>query len=271
MGISPEKKTELQKQFIARPDAAKSMIIYKWPEHHIRMVSIVTVQPDEVALFVKQGQLLGYLPGGEHQLDGPAIPFLQGKVDDVTGGKAMLGELYFVSTREFANKAFAGMMGQVNDPDTDVMVGLKVFGEYAMRVVDAGKLLLRLIGTQGMLNNTEIWDVTSDHLLQTLRAVSNQNVTEHKWHVLKLTSGAYNLDIEERVLGIVNERLDGLWSRGHASRGLRDHRECGRRAQDARHLRSSGQDKACRESRLHEDDRGGSHARRCRRARQGWR
>lgn len=211
MGIVPKKSKKLEDQikyqFIARPDAAKELMVYKWPDHHIRYYSVVTVQPDELAFFVNRGEIAGYVEPGEHRLDGPGVPLVQDRVDEVTGGKVLIAELYFVSTREFANRAFMGSMGEVRDPETDSMVGVRVRGEYAMKAVDPGKLILNLQGTRPSLSNAEIQDVVSDHVLMTLRALVNANITEHGWDVLKITSGAYNLALEEAVLPVVAERL----------------------------------------------------------------
>ena len=61
MGLFDGVKGEVQQQFVARPDSSKDLVLYKWPETNIRMLSVVTVQPDEWAYFIKQGQVAGYL------------------------------------------------------------------------------------------------------------------------------------------------------------------------------------------------------------------
>jgi membrane protease subunit (stomatin/prohibitin family) len=50
---------DLNRQFIARPDEAKEDILYKWPDQTIRKLTQVTVQPDETALFIKEGKVAG--------------------------------------------------------------------------------------------------------------------------------------------------------------------------------------------------------------------
>lgn len=47
----------------------------------IRMLTQVTVQPDETAIFVKEGKVAGTLPQGRSTLDGSLIPFLSDIVD----------------------------------------------------------------------------------------------------------------------------------------------------------------------------------------------
>lgn len=208
MGIRPEKERGLGPQFIARPDAAKSLAVYKWPDRHVRMLSVVTVQPDEWLFFVKGGRIVGYLTSGEHVLDGEGVPFLQHIVDEASGGRVLIAEAYFVSSREFANQAFAGSMGEVRDPATDVMVKLGVVGTYAYKVVDPGKLIVDLIGTRGVLGNEEIAGVISDHLLIELRALVNANIVERGWEVLRLTSGVYNPALAAAAVSGGTARID---------------------------------------------------------------
>ena len=207
MGIRPKKKSGLEPQFIARPDAAKELMVYKWPDRHVRMLSVVTVQSDEWLFFVKGGEVAGYLGAGQHVLDGAGVPFLQHIVDEKSGGNVLIAEVYFVSAREFANRAFAGSGGEVSDPGTEVMVKTNVYGEYAMKAVDPAKLVLNLLGTRALHGNQEIQDVVSDHLLLVLRAGIQANVTERGWDVLKLTSGAYNVALADAAVTQVNERL----------------------------------------------------------------
>ena len=130
MGLFDGIKGEVQQQFVARPDSSKDLVLYKWPETNIRMMSVLTVQPDEWAYFIKQGTVVGYLQGGQHKLDGAQIPFLGGLIDNVTGGNVLMAELYFVSSREFANNKFGGSMGEVEDPMTGEVVRCGVFGEF---------------------------------------------------------------------------------------------------------------------------------------------
>lgn len=207
MGIFGKKKEPLEYQFIARPDSAKELMFYKWPDTNIRFLSVVTVQPDEQAIFIDRGDIRGYLDQGQHRLDGPGVPVLQQKIDEVTGGRVLLGELYFVSTRQFANLGFSGSMGQVSDPETNVMVGINVTGSFALRAVDAGKLLLHLLGTRRPLDNREIVGVVQEHLVLVLRSVVNSQITENAWPVLKVTSGAYNPQLEQAALPLINARL----------------------------------------------------------------
>src|SRR5271163_3774108 len=94
---------DLNRQFIARPDSAKEAILYKWPDLTIRKFTQVTVEPDETAIFIKEGKVAGTLPQGRSTLDGALIPFLGDIVDWASGGNMYRAELYFIGTRQASN------------------------------------------------------------------------------------------------------------------------------------------------------------------------
>ena len=147
---------DLNRQFIARPDAAKEEILYKWPDQTIRKLTQVTVQPDETALFVKEGKVAGTLPPGRSTLDGALIPFLGDIVDWASGGNMYRAELYFIGTREFVSLPFGGPIDNVEDPETRLAVGLRVFGEYALVVSDPAAVILKLVGTRQAIGLTRM-------------------------------------------------------------------------------------------------------------------
>ena len=186
--------TDLNRQFIARPDTAKEDILYKWPDMTIRKFTQVTVQPDETALFFKEGKLAGTLPQGRSTMDGALIPFLGDIVDWASGGNMYRAELYFVGTREFVSLPFGGPIDNIEDPETGLAVGLRVFGEYALSISDPSAMILKLVGTR-QASNDLITDWAREQILKVLRTSVVKKLTAEKWPVLGLA--ARTDDIEE--------------------------------------------------------------------------
>ncbi len=197
-------KGDLNRQFVARPDEAKGDILYKWPDLTIRKLTQVTVQPDETALFIKEGKVAGTLPQGRSTLDGALIPFLGDIVDWASGGNMYRAELYFVSTREFVNLPFGGPIDNVEDPETGLAVGLRVFGEYSLSVADPATLILTLAGTR-QVSNEIVTDWTREQILKALRTGVVKKLTAEKWPVLGLA--ARTGEIESALLADVQAAL----------------------------------------------------------------
>ncbi|HEY2783144.1 MAG TPA: SPFH domain-containing protein [Steroidobacteraceae bacterium] len=184
---------DLNRQFIARPDAAKEDILYKWPDMTIRKLTQVTVQPDETALFFKEGKLAGTLPQGRSTMDGALIPFLGDIVDWASGGNMYRAELYFIGTREFVSLPFGGPVDNIEDPETGLAVGLRVFGEYALIVSDPTAMILKLVGTRQATNDL-ITDWAREQILKALRTGLVKKLTAEKWPVLGLAARTEELE-----------------------------------------------------------------------------
>jgi membrane protease subunit (stomatin/prohibitin family) len=196
--------SDLNRQFIARPDTAKEDILYKWPDMTIRKLTQITVQPDETALFFKEGKLAGTLPQGRSTLDGALIPFLGDIVDWASGGNMYRCELYFVGTREFVSLPFGGPIDNIEDPETGLAVGLRVFGEYALMISDPTAMILKLVGTR-QASNDLITDWAREQILKALRTSVVKKLTAEKWPVLGLA--ARTADIEAALMSDVQEPL----------------------------------------------------------------
>jgi membrane protease subunit (stomatin/prohibitin family) len=194
----------LNRQFIARPDAAKDDILYKWPDQTIRKFTQVTVEPDETAIFIKEGKVAGTLPQGRSTLDGALIPFLGDIVDWASGGNMYRAELYFIGTREFVSLPFGGPIDNIEDPETGLAVGLRVYGEYALEVSDPAALILKLVGTRQATNDL-ITDWAREQILKALRTSVVRKLTTEKWPVLGLA--ARTAEIESALISDVQAPL----------------------------------------------------------------
>ena len=126
----------LGREFIAVPDDKKSQIIFKWPDQNIRKFTRAIVNADEMAVFVNTGKVVGTMGPGRHQIDADEIPGLGAVIDWATAGNAYRAELYFVGTREYPGNMFGGRIDDVQDPQTGMIVTLRVFGDYSMQVKD---------------------------------------------------------------------------------------------------------------------------------------
>ncbi len=194
------------REFIAVPDNKKGQIVFKWPDVSIRKFTRAIVEADEVALFMNKGQIIGQMGPGKHQIDADELPFLGAFIDTLTGGKAYRAELYFIGTREYTGQAFGGRIYDVQDPQTGMIVTLRVFGDYSLRVVDPAKLILNLTGTVDVSNNENITDWIAQQLLKTMRTNVTQQIVRNGWPILGLS--AYTPEIEKIVLEGGNEQLE---------------------------------------------------------------
>jgi membrane protease subunit (stomatin/prohibitin family) len=207
MGLFDSMKSELQRNFIARADEAKDFIIYKYPEKNIRTMTQLTVQSDEVALFVKDGMLVGKLGPGRHNLDTNNVPFISSLLEKATGGNLFIAEVYFVTLREFAQVKFGGPIGDVRDPDTGLGIGTMVYGDFSVQVTDPEKLVIGLVGMR-KADNDEFLGWFKSQVLKVMRDRVAELIVKKKWPLLDVTSGAFTEEIETEVLTGTKQHTD---------------------------------------------------------------
>ncbi|GAC1314527.1 MAG: hypothetical protein NVSMB12_07940 [Acidimicrobiales bacterium] len=196
----------LGREFIAVPDDRKGQIVYKHPDDTIRKFTRAIVDADEMALFVNKGEVIGTLPPGQHQIDANELPFLGAIIDRVTGGNAYRAELFFVGTREYTSQPFGGRIDDVQDPQTGMIVTLRVFGDYALKVSDPGKLVLNLTGTVDVTNNEAITGWVAEQMLKAMRTEVTRQIVRNGWPILGLS--AYTPDIEQVVIAASNGLIE---------------------------------------------------------------
>ena len=195
----------LGREFIAVPDDRKGQIVFKWPDITIRRFTRAIVNADEMALFVNTGQVVQTMGPGRHQIDANELPGLGVVIDSVTGGNAYRAELYFVGTREYTGFKFGGRVDDVQDPRTGLVVTLRVFGDYALRIADPVRLVTNMTATVDVTDNERIAGWVSDQLLKVLRTHVTTQIIRNGWPILGLM--AYSAEIEQATIDAANGQL----------------------------------------------------------------
>lgn len=154
MGVFDFVKNGVKEMMIARPDTAKQLLCYKHPDQNFPMYSQLTVDSDECAVFFKDGRVIGVLPPGRHTLQTQNIPFLNNIVNNFTGGNVFICEIFFVRTTPKRGIPFGGPLELMEDPFTNELVTPRIFGEFAIVVVDPVKFVIGYHG-QGVQNDED--------------------------------------------------------------------------------------------------------------------
>jgi membrane protease subunit (stomatin/prohibitin family) len=195
-----------EREFIAVPDNRKGQIVFKWPDVTIRRFTRAIVNADEVAMFVNTGQIVQTMGPGRHEITADELPGLGAVIDFATGGNAYRAELYFVGTREYTGFRFGGRVDDVQDARSGLIVTLRVFGDYALRVIDPARLITNLTATVDVTDNERIAGWVSDQLLKVLRTNVTTQVVANGWPILGLS--VHSPEIEQAAITSANGQLE---------------------------------------------------------------
>ncbi len=207
MGIADFLKRGIKELMIARPDEAKDFAIFKHPDQTIPTYAQVTVDSDEIAIFFRDGKVVGKLSPGSHTLKTENIPFLSNLVDSFTGGNVLIAEIFFVSVRQFPGIKFGGRIGSIEDPKSGIPVETMVHGDFALEIINPEALILGLVGMR-QADNDSFFSWFKQQVLKVIRDHTAELIVKQKWPLLDVVSGAYTEEIEAEVIDGVRKYVD---------------------------------------------------------------
>ena len=188
-------------QPVARNPAEQSLLLSRYRGADLGADSTLIVGPNETAVFIGAGKVLGTLAEGAWPLNGNDAAFLSSVADPQSG--QIHCSLYFVTVQE-RSLAFGGMIDNVADPETGLAVGLRVYGDYLLRVIDPSALVLG-VGTQDVETDDQLKAWLRDHLMRVLRTDLVAHVAQDAWPVLGLA--AHTDEIEKETIERANAAI----------------------------------------------------------------
>jgi membrane protease subunit (stomatin/prohibitin family) len=125
--------------------------------HEIKYGAKLTVREGQAAVFVHEGQLADVFGPGLYLLETNNLPILTSLQHWDHGFRSPFkSEIYFVNTTRFNDQKWGTRNPVIcRDPEFGA-VRLRAFGTYAMRVVDPGKFITEIVGTDGEFTADEI-------------------------------------------------------------------------------------------------------------------
>ena len=207
MGVMDWFKRGVGEMMVARPDDAKSQVVWKHPDKTIPMKSQLTVEADEKAVFFRDGKVVATMDAGRHTLDSSNLPFLSNLVDSFTGGNVFLAEVFFVNVREHTGVKFGGRVGHVEDPKSGIPVESMVHGEFSFQVTNPEALITGLVG-MGRAESYTVRSWMKEQVLKVIRDRIGELLVKNKWPLLDVTSGAYTEEVETDVIAGLTQHVE---------------------------------------------------------------
>lgn len=144
---------------IESPAMEKNVFVLRFPllNNSIRMGTKILVKPNQVAVFVENGEIFDVLEQGIHILGVNNLPKLAEKKHwDRHFNSAFHCEIYFVSLTLFENIKWA-MVNSLIIRDNDFgSIAIKCYGNFAFKVVDAALFMKELFGRITTFNDEDI-------------------------------------------------------------------------------------------------------------------
>lgn len=143
---------------IIKYEGDNSTFVWKHPCEDFNTTTQLIVHESQEAVFFMNGQALDLFGVGRHTLETQNIPLLKKLFNLPTGGKTPFHcEVYFINkTEQMAIKWGTDSKVQYIEPTYKFPISIGASGELSISVDDSRKLLIKLVGTESILQQNQL-------------------------------------------------------------------------------------------------------------------
>lgn len=152
---------------------SSEIFAWKFPHTNLSTATQLIVHESQEAVFFSKGQILGKFGPGKHKLTTENLPLLRSLFGIPFGGKnPFTAEVWFVNRIAPLTIDWKTTTMRFMDPDYGQMIPLVASGRYGLKVVDAERFLVQLVGTMSEFTSYEL----TDHFMGPLIAKTNSSI-----------------------------------------------------------------------------------------------
>ena len=139
------------------PQGNETIFAWRFPETNLSTYTQLIVQESQEAVLFSKGQIIGKFGPGKHTLSTENLPLLRNLFGIPFGGKnPFTAEVWFVNKTEPANIDWKTDSMSIHDVDYQTQIPLVAMGRYALKLVDAEKFLVKIVGTRNQYTDKDL-------------------------------------------------------------------------------------------------------------------
>ena len=194
---------------IIKYEGDNSTFIWKHPCEDFNTTTQLIVHESQEAIFFMNGQALDLFGAGRYTLETQNIPLLRKFANIPTDGKTPFHcEVYFINkTEQMAIKWGTDSKVQYIEPTYNFPLSIGASGEMALSVNDSRKLLVKLVGTERVLERNQLVTFFRAFLMTKVKTYIAQEMKANAINIFEIDENLeeFSKDLQNRLCGDFNE------------------------------------------------------------------
>lgn len=155
---------------VVKYNASSNEFVWKFPSEDLRLGSQLIVNTAQKAIFVKGGQILDEFDSGTHTLKSENIPFLNKLINLPFGSQSPFqAEVWYVNMiSALDNKWGTQNPIQLEDPKYKVIVPIRAFGQFGLKVENPRLFLESLVGNMREFSVSKVVEYFKGRLISSI-------------------------------------------------------------------------------------------------------
>lgn len=203
-------------------DGPSDIFAWRWPHDGLVWGTQVIVNQAQQAVLYKDGKALDVLEPGRHTLETANIPLLEHLVNIPFGNQTpFAAEIYFVNKAVNLDMKWGTQEPiPILDPVYKVLVPVRAFGQFGIKIIDAKKFITQLVGTVDEFDAQHVSDYFRGHLMSRIKDFISDKIVNNGISILTIStqlnemSAALKLDVSAEFqrfgIEIVNFYLSSI-------------------------------------------------------------
>lgn len=194
---------------IIKYEGDNSTFVWKHPCEDFNTTTQLIVHESQEAIFFMNGQALDLFGPGRHTLETQNIPLLQKFANIPTGGQTPFHcEIYFINkTEQMAIRWGTDSKVQYVEPTYRFPLSIGASGEMALSVEDSRKLLVKLVGTERVLDRNQLVSFFRAFLMTKVKTYIAQEMKASAINIFEIDESleSFSKGIHSRLVGDFQE------------------------------------------------------------------
>lgn len=184
---------------VVKFEGAPQVFAWKYPEQELGTSSRLIVGETQEAILFKGGKALDLFGPGQYTLETQNIPVLQSLINLPFGGQSpFTAEVWFVNKIHTLDVKWGTSTPlMLQDPKYQIILSVRSYGQFGMKIEDSRKFLLKLIGTLPSFGIDELRKHFRGLLMMNIHEIISSYLVHKKISILEIN--AYQSEIAKHV------------------------------------------------------------------------
>ena len=194
---------------VVKYDVNSTEFVHKFPSDDLRFGTQLVVYTAQTAFFVKGGQIFDEFQSGTHTLKSENIPLLNKVINLPFGSDSPFkAEVWFINQiSKLDIKWGTPQPIQLEDPQYGIIVPVRAFGQYGIKIKEPRLFLETLIGNMTSFTSDKIDSYFKGKVLAQLSGMISRKITQDNVSILQINN--HLIDMSEYC----NEQLNKTFNK----------------------------------------------------------
>ena len=192
---------------VVKHNGSPDVFAWRFPETELGTWSQLIVNESQEAILFKGGMAYDRFDPGRHTLTTENIPMLNRVMNLPFGGRSpFTAEVWFINKQHSLDIKWGTPTPiQLKDPRYSIMIPVRAFGQFGIKIEDSMTFITKLVGTLPSFGSQEVVNFFRGMYLTKVRAVISQYIAKKGISILEIN--AYLLELSEDLRESIDSKL----------------------------------------------------------------